>query len=152
MAQYLADAPLALVFVPFILKGYAIISIAYWRQVTSERHLFITISFSEAKRRRGVEQVPTEGGVAEAAFDVPPEHIVQSSRGKGWQGIDIAEVIHPLDDFALPAIPRHVLVVNLGSPTEIRERLVGREGHLERRGEVRHLHLYLSPALIHQVV
>jgi len=116
-----------------------------------------------------VEQVPAEGDVSEVAFDVPPEHILLSSRGKGWHGIDIAEIIHPLDDFALPAIPRHVLVVNLGSPTEIRERLIGREGHLgtgglvilpagapsswhlERRGEVRHLHLYLSPALIHQV-
>ncbi len=77
-----------------------------------------------------MEQVPVEGILSEAAFDVPPEHIVQSSRGKGWHGIDIAEIIHPLDDFALPAIPRHVLVVNLGSPTEVRERLVGRQGHL----------------------
>ena len=116
-----------------------------------------------------MEQVPAEGDISEVAFDVPPEHILLSSRGKGWHGIDIAEIIHPLDDFALPAIPRHVLVVNLGSPTEISERLIGREGHLgtgglvilpagapsswhlERRGEVRHLHLYLSPALIHQV-
>lgn len=116
-----------------------------------------------------MEQVPVEGILSEAAFDVPPEHIVQSSRGKGWHGIDIAEIIHPLDDFALPAIPRHVLVVNLGSPTEVRERLVGRQGHLgtgglvilpagapstwhlEHRGEARHLHLYLIPSFLHQV-
>jgi hypothetical protein len=30
-----------------------------------------------------VEQVPAEGDLSEAAFDVPPEHILQSSKGKG---------------------------------------------------------------------
>jgi AraC family transcriptional regulator len=103
------------------------------------------------------------------AFDVPPEHIVQSSRGKDWHGVDIAEIVHPLDDFALPAIPRHVLVINLGSPIEAQERRAGRQGHLgtgsltilpagmpgtwhlERQGEVRHLHLYLPPTLVRSV-
>jgi AraC family transcriptional regulator len=116
-----------------------------------------------------VEQVPLEGDRHGAAFDVPPEHIVQSSRGKGWNELDVAEVIHPLDDFALPALPRHVLVINLGSPSELQEHLVGRQGHLEtgnlvilpagaptswhleREGEVRHLHLYLSPTLIQKI-
>lgn len=110
-----------------------------------------------------------EDSISEASFDVPPEHIVQSSRGKGWHGVDIADVVHPLDDFGLPAIPRHVLVVNLGSPAEAQERLRGRQGHLgtgsltilpagaastwhlDRQGEVRHLHLYLPPALVHRV-
>ena len=105
----------------------------------------------------------------EASFDVPPEHIVQSSRGKEWNGIDVAEIVHPLDDFALPALPRHVLVVNLSSPAEIQERRLGRLGHLgtgglvilpagapstwhlERQGEVRHLHLYLSPTLLQNI-
>ena len=77
-----------------------------------------------------MEQAPLEGGRQETVFDVPPEHILQSSSGKGWNGLDVAEVIHPLDDFALPAIPRHVLVINLGSPSEIKEHLVGRQGHL----------------------
>jgi len=125
--------------------------------------------FLKPEGGQGVEQVPAEDDVSETAFDVPPEQMVQSSRGKGWHSIDIAEIIHPLDDFALPAIPRHVLVVNLGPPAEIRERLVGRQGHLgtgglvilpadtpgnwhlERRGEVRHLHLYLSSNLIRQM-
>jgi AraC family transcriptional regulator len=116
-----------------------------------------------------VEQAPLEGDGHGTVFDVPPEHIVQSSSGKGWNGLDVAEVIHPLDDFALPAIPRHVLVINLGSPSEIQEHLVGRQGHLEtgnlvilpagaptrwhleREGEVRHLHLYLSPTLIQKI-
>lgn len=116
-----------------------------------------------------MEQVPVVGEVSEAAFDVPPEHIVRSSKGKGWNGIDLAEIVHPLDDFALPAIPRHVLVVNLGVPTEIRERRTGRQAHLgtgnivilpagapttwhlECQGEVRHLHLYLSPTRIQEI-
>jgi len=116
-----------------------------------------------------VELAPLEGDSHGTVFDVPPEHIVQSSSGKGWNGLDVAEVIHPLDDFALPAIPRHVLVINLGSPSEIQEHLVGRQGHLEtgnlvilpagaptrwhleREGEVRHLHLYLSPTLIQKI-
>ena len=116
-----------------------------------------------------MEQVPAEDDVSQAAFDVPPEHIVQSSRGKGWHGVDIAEIVHPLDDFALPAIDRHVLVVNLGVPTELKERRAGRQGHLgtghivilpagapttwhlEREGEVRHLHLYLSPTRMREI-
>jgi AraC family transcriptional regulator len=101
--------------------------------------------------------------------DVPPEHVLLSSSGRGWSGIDAAEIVHPQDDFASPAIPRHVLVINLGSPFDARERLRGRGGylgpsgivvlpagapsewHLERRGEVRHLHLYLDPALVQGV-
>jgi AraC family transcriptional regulator len=108
-------------------------------------------------------------GLPEAPFDVPPEHIVQSSRGRGWNDFDVAEIIHPLDDFALPALPRHVLIINLGSPSAIREQLVERQGHLEtgnlvilpagaptdwhveHEGEVRHLHLYLSPTLIQKI-
>src|SRR5579859_690850 len=116
-----------------------------------------------------MEQTPFEESKRETVFDVPLEHIVQSSSGKGWHGLDIAEVIHPLDDFALPALPRHILVINLGAPSEIKEHLVGRQGHLgtghlvilpagaptswhlEREGEVRHLHLYLSPTLIQKI-
>ncbi|GHO69997.1 AraC family transcriptional regulator [Ktedonobacter sp. SOSP1-52] len=100
------------------------------------------------------------------AFDVPPEHIVQSSRGRDWNGFDIADVVHPDDDFVLPALPRHVLVINLSAATEAQERLAGRQGqlgtgsltilpagapstwHLDSPEEVRHLHLYLPPALL----
>ena len=71
-----------------------------------------------------------ESSGAETIFDVPPEHIVCSSNGMAWNGIDVAEIVHPLDDFALPAIPRHVLVVNLGTPTPLREHRAGRQGHL----------------------
>ena len=116
-----------------------------------------------------MEQALLESDTHGTVFDVPPEHIVLSSSGKGWHGLDVAEVIHPLDDFALPALPRHILVINLGSPAEIQEQLVGRQGHLktgnlvilpagaptnwhlEREGEVRHLHLYLSPTLIQKI-
>lgn len=97
---------------------------------------------------------------------MPPEHVLLSSGGRGWSGVDAAEVHHPQDDFKLPAIPRHVLVVNLASPFDAKERLRGQQGymglggivvlpagapsewHLERRGEVRHLHLYLDPTLV----
>jgi AraC family transcriptional regulator len=103
------------------------------------------------------------------APDVPPEHVLLSSSGRGWSGVDAAEIHHPQDDFGTPAIPRHVLVVNLGSPFDAKETLRGREGylgpggivvlpagsprewHLERRGEVRHLHLYLDPTLVRSV-
>ncbi len=116
-----------------------------------------------------MEQTPFEESKHETVFDVPLEHIVQSSSGKGWHGLDVAEIIHPLDDFALPALPRHILVINLSAPSTIQERLAGRQGHLgtgnvvilpagapttwhlEREGEVRHLHLYLSPTLIQQI-
>src|SRR5207244_4050699 len=121
------------------------------------------------KLMRAVGYSPLEDSISEASFEVPPEHIVQSSRGKDWHGVDIAEIVHPLDDFALPAIPRHVLVINLGSPAEAQERRCGRQGHLgtgsltilpasapstchlDRQGEVRHLHLYLPPSLVSQV-
>ncbi|GCE06933.1 helix-turn-helix domain-containing protein [Dictyobacter aurantiacus] len=116
-----------------------------------------------------MESLSVKDDSLERTFDVPPEHIIQSSSGKGWNALDIAEVIHPHDDFVLPAIPRHVLVVNLGSPSQIREQYVGRQGllktgnlvimpagapsnwHLEREEEVRHLHLYLSPTLIQNI-
>ena len=116
-----------------------------------------------------MEQTPFEESNRETVFDVPLEHIVQSSSGKGWHGLDVAEIIHPLDDFALPALPRHILVINLSAPSTIQERLAGRQGHLgtgnvvilpagapttwhlEREGEVRHLHLYLSPTLLQQI-
>ncbi len=103
------------------------------------------------------------------APDVPPEHVLLSSSGQGWSGVDAAEIHHPQDDFGTPAIPYHVLVVNLGHPFDAKESLRGQEGymgsgdivilpagaprewHLERRGEVRHLHLYLDPALVRDV-
>ena len=114
-------------------------------------------------------QTPVEESKHETVFDVPLEHIVQSSSGKGWHGLDVAEIIHPLDDFALPALPRHILVINLSLPATIQERLAERQGHLgtgnlvilpagaptnwhmEREGEVRHLHLYLAPTLIQEI-
>src|SRR5437867_4754257 len=120
-------------------------------------------------RETGVEQTPFEESNHETVFDVPLEHIVQSSSGKGWHGLDVAEIIHPLDDFSLPALPRHTLVINLSPPSTIQERLAGRKGHLgtgnlvilpagaptnwhlEREAEVRHLHLYLSPTLIQEI-
>jgi AraC family transcriptional regulator len=109
-----------------------------------------------------------QGATGEAP-DVPPEHVLLSSGGRGWSGVDAAEIHHPQDDFGTPAIPRHVLVVNLGSPFDAKETLRGQEGylspgsivvlpagaprewHLERRGEVRHLHLYLDPTLVQGV-
>jgi AraC family transcriptional regulator len=99
-------------------------------------------------------------------WDVPREHVVLSSAGRRWRGVDAAEILHPLDDFAVPALPRHMLVFNLGTPMGATEGRTGRGGrldgggvmilpagrprdwHLDRDGEVRHLHLYLDPALL----
>jgi AraC family transcriptional regulator len=123
-----------------------------------------------------LEEDPPEGGLAPKnqpasgeAPDVPLEHVLLSSSGRGWNGVDAAEINHPQDDFETPAIPRHVVVVNLGSPFDAKEKLQGREGyldsgglvvlpagaprewHLARQGQVRHLHLYLDPALLRDV-
>src|SRR5258708_16903050 len=145
-----------------------------WYEENSSRKNNLTrpsslLLFREQKERQEMEQALLESNKHDTVFDVPPEHIILSSNGKGWNGLDVAEVIHPLDDFALPALPRHVLVINLGSPSAIQEQLVGRQGHLgtgnlvilpagaptnwhlEREGEVRHLHLYLSPTLIQKI-
>src|SRR5437773_5505653 len=126
-------------------------------------------SVCQQEGRQGVEQTPFEESTHETMFDVQPEHIVLSSSGRGWHGLDVAEIIHPLDDFALPALARHILVINLSPPSTIQERLAGRQGHLgtgnvvilpagaptawhlEREAEVRHLHLYLSPTLIQEI-
>jgi AraC family transcriptional regulator len=47
-----------------------------------------------------VGQTPFEESQHETVFDVPLKHSVQSSSGKGWHGLDVAEIIHLLDDFA----------------------------------------------------
>lgn len=101
-------------------------------------------------------------------LDVPPEHVVTASGGR-WHGFEAAEIVHPVDDFSVPALPRHVLVFNLGTPMEATERRSSRSGrlsdsgvmilpadrprdwHIERSGEVRHLHLYLAPSLVRHV-
>lgn len=116
-----------------------------------------------------MEQFLINDGLTKAPLDVPTEQIVQSSIGKGWHGIDIAEIVHPYNDFASPTNARHVIIVNLGNPSLVQERLAGRQGHLgtgnlvvvpagapstwhlEHMGEARHLHLYLAPTLIQQV-
>ncbi len=111
----------------------------------------------------------TEADGAAQGWDVPLEQIVRSSGGRGWRGLDAAEIVHPVDDFAVPALPRHLLVFNLGTPMAATERRTGHAGHLadegvmvlpaamprdwhlDRCGEVRHLHLYLDPWLTAEV-
>jgi len=117
-------------------------------------------------RTRGRERLMPQDEATAGIGDVPLAHVVLSSGGRRWQGVDAAEVVHPLDDFATPALPRHMLVFNLGTPMAATERRTGhvglldeggvmilpahrpREWHLDRHGEVRHLHLYLDPALV----
>ncbi|SRR5579883_1558090 len=111
----------------------------------------------------------TQQTTDEALFDVPFEQMVLSSRGQGWHGFDAAEVHHPCDHFALPAIPRHVLVINLGSAHSLQEHVASRQGSLppggltilpagapsrwsiERDDVIRHLHFYLDPTLLHTI-
>src|SRR5258708_26411593 len=140
--------------------------------MSMSRHAVTSVSAAascQQEGRQGVEQAPVQERGDDPAFDVPPEHIMQSSSGKGWQGLDVAEIIHPLADFALPARSRPILVINLIPPPTIQERRAGRQGHpgtrnlvilpagaqttwhLERRGAVRQRHLDLSPALIQAI-
>jgi AraC family transcriptional regulator len=99
--------------------------------------------------------------------DVAPEHVLRSSRGLGWRGVRAAEVVHPIDDFGSPALDHHLLVFNIGVAMDASERRSGRAGHLdyaqgvmilpagrardwhlEHRGEVRHLHVYVEPDFV----
>jgi AraC family transcriptional regulator len=96
----------------------------------------------------------------------PHLSVIASSKGRGWDGIYAEEVWHRAADFGLPAIPDHLLVFHLGRPLHIEEQLRGRAGllgegsmtilpaeaptrwQLGREGDVRHLHLFLSPKLV----
>ncbi len=59
----------------------------------SEYDTFISIILRGQEGRRGVEQAPLEDGIQETVFDVPPEHIIQSSSGRGWNGLDVAGML-----------------------------------------------------------
>lgn len=48
------------------------------------------------------------------SWDVPEDQIVRSSRGRGWVGLDGAEVVHAECDFTVPALDQHIVVFNLG--------------------------------------
>ena len=94
---------------------------------------------------------------------------VATSRDRGWEGIVVDEVVLQVDDFALAADPAHLLVLHLDRPIAVAERRRGcagllREGsltilpagaptdwHLERHGDIRHLHLHLDPSLLTRV-
>lgn len=99
-------------------------------------------------------------------WDVPVEHLATSSYAAAWGGLDAAEVVHPEDDFTVPAFARHLVVFNLATTMAAVERRAdratqlgpakamvlpaGRERtwHLEHEGEVRHLHVYLDTDLV----
>ena len=94
---------------------------------------------------------------------------VASSRDHGWEGIEVEEVVHQRDDFSLSAAPRHLLVLHLDRPLDVREHRHGRGGklregsltilpagvptewHMDRHGDVRQLHLHLEPLLLRRV-
>jgi len=71
----------------------------------------MTLSFLFPKPKGG----PDASAGAEETFDVPPDQRVRSSKGKGWHGVALAGILHPLDDCVLPTIARHVLVIYLES-------------------------------------
>lgn len=95
--------------------------------------------------------------------------VLGSSQGRGWSGIYAEEVQHRAVDFGLPAIPDHLLVFHLGRPLHVAEHVGGREErlgegsltilpaaaetqwHLQRQGDVRHLHLFLQAEFLNQV-
>ncbi len=99
-------------------------------------------------------------------WDVPDDQIVRSTARLGWRGLQAAEILHPDDEFHVPPFERHIAVLNLGKPMEAHEANTGRNGrlgqtgmmflpagrdrmwNLHRTGEVRHLHLYVTPAFL----
>ena len=92
--------------------------------------------------------------------------VIASSAGRDWDGIYAEEVWHRAADFGLPAISDHLLVFHLGRPIHVEEHVRGQGGRLGegsltilpaeaptkwqlgRQGDVRHLHLFLSPGFI----
>jgi AraC family transcriptional regulator len=104
-------------------------------------------------------------GTADALTDGAEIAVLESSAGRGWDGVYAEEVVHRAADFGLPAIDDHLFVFHLGRPLRIAERIGGREGRLGegsltilpagaptrwqlQREEVRHLHLYLGAAFV----
>jgi AraC family transcriptional regulator len=95
--------------------------------------------------------------------------VIASSAGRDWNGVRAEDVVHRATDFALPAIPDHLLVFHLGRPLQIEEQVRGDGGRLDegsmtilpadadtrwrfrRPGDVRHLHLFLDARFIARV-
>ncbi len=94
---------------------------------------------------------------------------IASSHGRGWEGIEVEEVVHQVDDFSLPATSRHLLVFHLDRSLEVAEHRYGQRGilregsltilpagaptdwHLDRHGDIRHLHLHADERFLHQM-
>lgn len=118
-----------------------------------------------------LEGVPSlrSAAVGGAGVEIAGQMTVASSSDRGWDGIEVEEVVHQVDDFSIPAATRHLLVFHLDRPLEAAERRhrrggVLREGsltilpageptdwHLDRHGDVRHLHLHLEPPFLKRV-
>src|SRR5436305_1563602 len=67
------------------------------------------LEMARGRRSRNTREWMRPEETLARVLDVPPEHVIRSSIGAHWQGVDAAEIVHPLDDFAVPALPRHVL-------------------------------------------
>ena len=112
----------------------------------------------------------TRDGDRAAADDfsqVAPVETVSSSDGRGWRGIREMRFRHITGEIDVPPFSGHAVIVHLGRPVEVGERIGGRlrEDHvtrgdvalipagvpsrwLWREQEADRLHLYLDPALV----
>lgn len=112
----------------------------------------------------------TRDGDRAAADDfsqVAPVETVSSSDGRGWRGLRAMRFRHTTGEIDVPPFSAHAVIVHLGRPVEVGERIGGRlrEGHvtrgdvalipagvpsrwLWREQEADRLHLYLDPALV----
>ena len=98
---------------------------------------------------------------------VAPVETVVSSRGRGWRGLEAMRFRHTTEEIDVPPFLGHVVIVHLGHPVDVEERIGGRfrEGHVIKgdvaiipagmpsrwfwKGqEADRLHLYLDPAFV----
>ena len=98
---------------------------------------------------------------------VAPVETVSSSDGRGWRGLRAMRFRHTTGEIDVPPFSAHAVIVHLGRPVDVGERIGGRlrEGHvtrgdvalipagvpsrwLWREQEADRLHLYLDPTLV----
>jgi hypothetical protein len=90
---------------------------------------------------RGGDRVTTRDGDRAAADDfsqVAPVETVSSSDGRGWRGLRAMRFRHTTGEIDVPPFSGHAIIVHLGRPVDVGERIGGRlrEGHGHgRRGD-----------------
>jgi AraC family transcriptional regulator len=129
--------------------------------------------FPDERERDRVTPIDDARGARAAVDDysqVAPVETVSSSDGRGWRGVRVLRFRHISGEVDVPPFSAHAVIVHLGPPVDVGERVDGRlrEARVVR-GEVAvipagvptlwrwreqaadRLHLYLDPALLEGV-